>query len=141
MRAALKLVLATQALISGMTAVVLLASPAVIPASFGLLVTPDAYLICYLLGAAELSLAVLSVVALRDGDLRAVRAASLYFLAFHISSATVDGYALAQGVSSKVVGNLVPHLVVAALVGYFGLHRNGMNMALPLAQGTTHAKA
>jgi len=50
--------LIAQAALTALTGLVLFVAPGAIPASFGLKLTPDAYLLCYFYGAIELSLAV-----------------------------------------------------------------------------------
>ena len=104
-------------------AVVLFLAPAAIPGAVGVAIDPTAYLVCYLLGAAEVGIAVLSFGAARLRDASAVRLVSLVFVVFHVASAAAEVYAFTQGVSGTIWGNIAIRAVVAALFAYFGIHR------------------
>jgi hypothetical protein len=101
-------------------AVVLVMSPGLIPGMVGVHVDPGAYLLCYLLAAAELGLAVLSFGArnLQDVQFRKLVAASC--VAFHASSAVLEVFAFTQGVGALVLANVFVRVVVVALFLFYG---------------------
>lgn len=99
----------------------LIAAPSVIPAAVGIAIQPEQYLLCYLLGASEISMAVLSLLGATLHEFKALRAVTLTIITFHISTAAVEIYAYAGGLSSAIWLNVAARVFVAALFAYFGL--------------------
>jgi hypothetical protein len=103
--------------------VVLVVAPGLIPGAVGVAVAPPAYLVCYLLGAAELALAVLSFGAARLADPDALRLVAACFVVFHLATAALEVYAFAQGASAAIWVNVAVRTSAAALFAYYGVHR------------------
>lgn len=97
-------------------AVVLAAFPAAIPATVGIALEPDGFLLAYFLAAAELAIALLSVGAARLADPAAVRLVLVVFVVFHLATAALELASLAVApLSPALAANIVVRLVVAAL--------------------------
>ncbi|NQX34074.1 hypothetical protein [Herbiconiux sp. VKM Ac-2851] len=94
-------------------AVVLMGFPAAIPATVGVSVEPEEYLLSYFLGAAELGVGLLSLAAIRLHDAAAVRLIALCFAAFHGATAILEVvYVGTQGPSAVLVANIGLRVVV-----------------------------
>ncbi|MEU4230107.1 hypothetical protein AB0F17_37950 [Nonomuraea sp. NPDC026600] len=120
----LRRLLTLHALITFAAGVVLIAAPGLIPGAVGVRVPPDAYLVCYLLGAAELALAFLSFAGrtLRRPD--GMRLVIWTVIVFHGCTAAVEAYAFARGVVNPAIwANVALRLVVIALFIQYGLRR------------------
>ena len=113
---------------------VLFAAPGAIPGAVGVFVDPAAYLVCYLLGAAEIAIAVLSFGAARLQDASAVRLVSLAFIVLHVATAAAEAYAFTQGVSATIWANVATRAVVAALFAYYGIYRIPGQQVAPRAR-------
>lgn len=112
-----------QAIITTATALTLAIAPGVIPATFGLTLTRDAFLLCYFYAATELSLAYLSLVAVRVHDSQVRRLLCRYFLFVHVVEGAAGLYGVAQGLPTKVVGNSARHFVIAAVFAFAAFRR------------------
>jgi hypothetical protein len=99
---------------------VLIAAPELIPRAVGIRIEREAYLLCYLLAAAELSLAALSFLSLRVSDAKAVRTIVVSFLVLHTASAILEILAFFQGVSAKIWGNVALRVIAVLLFLYYG---------------------
>jgi hypothetical protein len=119
----LRRLLLAHAVVTCAAGVVLIVVPEVIPAAVG--IDPDStdYLLCYLLGAAELALAFLSYRARTLTDVAALRLVSAVLIAFHASTAAVEVYAIAQGASAAIWVNVLVRAIVMALFVRYGLQR------------------
>jgi hypothetical protein len=97
-------------------AAALIIAPQAIPAQVGIALPREANLLSYLLGAAELAVAVLSIAAawLVD-DTPAVRLIAMVFVVMHAATALVEVMAIAEGASALLWANVALRLVVAAL--------------------------
>ena len=102
--------------------VVLLIAPGAIPQSVGIDLDQRAYLLSYLLGAAEMSVAFLSYFGRTLRDVRALRLLSQTFVAFHLLSAMVEIYAFAQGANAVILTNVGIRILAAALFAYYGIY-------------------
>lgn len=91
------------------------APPEVIPASFGLTLTPDAHLLFYFYGATELSLCVASVAAIRLDDRAALGLALIYFAVLHAAEGFAGFFAVSRGIPAAVMANSAVHLTIALL--------------------------
>jgi multisubunit Na+/H+ antiporter MnhC subunit len=102
---------------------VLILAPSLIPSVIGISISPNAYLVCYLLGAAELAIAFLSFFAKDLHDRQSLRLIALTFIIFHLATALVEIYAYAQGIHAAVWANVALRVIVAALFYHFGLRK------------------
>jgi hypothetical protein len=119
----LRLLFTVHAILTLAAGLVLIAAPAAIPHVVGVIVTPSAFLLCYLLAAAELCIAVISWGARNLIDPRAIRLIATSFVVFHSASAVLEIRAFVAGVSGEISVNVVIRLVVVALFSYYGLMR------------------
>jgi hypothetical protein len=101
-------------------ALVLVAAPEKIPATVNITVTPDQYLICYLLATAEFAIALLSFGAAYLKDKKALRLICLCFIAFHLSTATVELAVISEGGSLMIWANIALRIIISLLFFYFG---------------------
>ncbi len=120
MNVGLNRLLRIHALVTLAAGLVLIISPGAIPATVSIHLSPDAYLLCYLLGAVEVSIAVLSYYGARLTDALARRLLCLTFVVLHSLTAGVELYAISQGASARLWGNIVLRVVVTALFSYYG---------------------
>lgn len=111
-----KALLVAHGVVTFAAAVVLAAFPAAIPATVGIALEPDGFLLAYFLAAAELAIALLSVGAARLADPAAVRLVLVVFVVFHLATAVLELASLAVApLSPALAANIVVRLVVAAL--------------------------
>jgi hypothetical protein len=95
-------------------AIVLVVSPAAIPATVGIALHPDDYLLAYFLAAAELCIGMLSLAMARVHNSRAVRPVALSFAAFHGATAILETfYGVTEGGSAVLTVNIVVRVSVA----------------------------
>jgi hypothetical protein len=106
--------LVVHALLTGAAGVVLIGAPALIPQAVDLPLPPGAYLLCYLLGAAELALAYLSYAGRRLTDAPARRLLCYTLCFFHGATAGVELLALYQGSSPTLWANVALRVAAAA---------------------------
>jgi len=99
---------------------VLIAVPSAIPSAVDIAIQKDSYLICYLLGAAEVAIAFLSFAASRFTDLKSLRLIIYTMIVFHAGTSAVELLAIQQGESSKLWVNVVIRIVVIFLFLYYG---------------------
>ena len=118
----LRVLFIAHAVVTFAAGILLIVAPATIPATVGIELIPRAYLLSYLLGACEVGVAVISALASRLTDRRAIRAISLGFIVMHLATAVVEVLAFAQGVGAFILANVAVRLVVAALFAYFGVY-------------------
>lgn len=121
---ALKRLLRLHAGVTLAAAFILIAFPGLIPASININVRPEAYVLSYLLAAAELSIAFLSFFAAKIGDHYALKIIVTSFMVFHGATAWLELYALFQGASVKLAGNITLRLVIVLLFAYYGFYRD-----------------
>ena len=109
-------VLLVHAVVTAAAGLVLMVRPGVIPAAVGIDLAPDAFLVCYLLGAAELGFAVLSWLGARLHDSAGIRAVLLSCVALHLISAVTETTIwIRSPVRSPVlVANVAVRLVIVA---------------------------
>ena len=116
----LQRLLLIQAVLTFSTCITLLVAPASSPTFFGIRLAPDQYLLCYLLAAAELGLAYLSLALRTNKDRQTRRMVSLFFMVFHGATGLVAGYAFEQGGSAQLLGNVAFRLLLVGLFYYYG---------------------
>ena len=108
-------VLQAHALITGVAGIVLIARPAAIPATIGIELVPAAYLLSYLLAAAEFGFASLSWMAARSPDGPAVRLAMVACLVLHGASALLETIVWSSRGSPVLLVNIIARLFIAGV--------------------------
>jgi hypothetical protein len=101
--------------------VVLVVAPAAIPNTVGIHVEPSAYLLCYLLAAAEFGFSALSWAARTITDASALRVIVMACIVLHAASGVLEIYALAEGLNAAICVNVAVRAVIIALFINFGL--------------------
>jgi hypothetical protein len=97
-------------------AVVLAVLPAAIPATVGIAIDAEAFLLSYFLAAAELAIALLSFGAARLTDVPALRLIVVVFIVFHLSTAVLEFVSLSFTAASPVLlANIVVRIAAATL--------------------------
>ena len=119
----LRILFAAHAVLTFAAGVVLIVAPKLIPSAVGIQIEPSAYLICYLLAAAELSIAFLSWSGRKISDARPLRVIAWTFIAFHAASGFLEIYAYVEGVSAAVLGNVAFRAVAVFLFAYYGIYK------------------
>ena len=102
----------------------LIVAPGMIPAAVGIRVDPSAYLICYLLGAAELSIGVLSIYGSSPRPSDSLRVIVLTIVVFHVSSALVEILAFVHGVSAAIWINIAVRVLAVILFVHYGIYKS-----------------
>jgi hypothetical protein len=119
----LRLLFTVHATLTVAAGIVLVIAPAAIPHAVGIIVTPPAFLLCYLLAAAELCIGLISWGARNLTDTHAIRLIATSFIVFHGASALLEIRAFMAGVSSGIWANVVVRFVAVAFFSYYGLVR------------------
>lgn len=119
--------LTLHALVTFAAGVVLIVAPGVIPSFVGIQVDHQANLLCYLLGASELSLAVLSYFSRKLSDKQALQLICLTFIVFHSLTAIVEVYAFSQGASARIWANVLVRMIVTGLFFYYSFTQKSLN--------------
>jgi hypothetical protein len=118
----LQLVFTIHAAITLAAAVVLAFAPAAIPRTVGIVLPSSAFLVSYLLAAAEFSIAVLSWGARRITDPEAIRVVLSTLTALHAASGLLEVRAfLAGGLSSAIWANVAVRFTAIAVFAYYSL--------------------
>jgi len=120
---ALKVLLLVHGLITFAASIVLIFTPTAIPKTVNIEISPNEYLLCYFLGAAELSIAFLSVFARKIKDNLSLRLISATFIVFHVTTGALELFALTNGLSSKIIFNVFLRIVISILFWHFGIYR------------------
>lgn len=123
-RKVLKKLLLVHGLITFAAVVVLIFVPTAIPKTVAINLDSKQYLLCYFLGAAELSIAFLSFLGRNIQDKQALRIICSAFIVFHIATGVLETFAWVQGVSSKILFNVMLRIVISALFWHYGLYKN-----------------
>lgn len=109
------------ALILATAGLVLIIAPAMIPATVGLQLKGDQYLLSYFLAAAEIALAYLSWSSRGLKDPRVLRQVVLTMLIFHLVTALLEFTAWLQGTTVIILINVFARLLVSTLFYYYGI--------------------
>jgi hypothetical protein len=102
------------AAITAIAGVVLAGWPSAIPAVVGIHITHDAYLLSYLLAAAEFSFAILSWFAAKLVDAAAIRAIILACVVLHAISGLLEAIIWRERPAPVLLGNIVARLLIVA---------------------------
>ena len=103
------------AAITAAAGVVLAVAPAAIPGAVGIRLAPDAFLVCYLLAAAEFAFAALSYWGAGLTDARSVRVVVLTLVVLHGTSALLEILAIVRGADARLWLNVVARSIVLGL--------------------------
>lgn len=117
----LKILLTIHAVITLAAGIVLIVAPAAIPATVDIQMQPGEYLLSYFVGAAEIAIAWLSFSTRKITDRHALRIIVTTCIVFHAATGLLEMYALFQGSSIKLTGNIMLRLAVVALFYYYGI--------------------
>jgi hypothetical protein len=120
----LRILFGIHAILTFAAGVVLVAAPGAIPGTVGMHIEPGAYLLCYLLAAAEFSVSALSWGARTITDARALRVIVIAFIVLHAASGLLEVYAFAGGLSGVIWGNVALRALTVALFAHYGLSRD-----------------
>jgi len=111
-----RILLIVHGIITMAAAVVLAVLPAAIPATVGISIDVEGWLLSYFLAAAELAIALLSLGAVRLGNAAALRLIFDVFIVFHLSTAALEVLYLAlTEVTPVLVANVAIRMVASAL--------------------------
>ena len=124
-----RVLFALQSLISFASAVVLVTSPRLIPASVGVAVSPGEFLLCYLIGASELTLALVSMIGFRTRTDSTADVVVFYSITFHLISGLAGVYAIASGLPNAIWANAGAHFVIALLF-FLAIYRSILRRSL-----------
>lgn len=119
----LKVLLVVHGLITLAAGILLIFLPPAIPGVVNITVSHGQYLLCYLLGAAELSTAFLSLFSSQLRDRPSLRLISASFIVFHLATGLLEAVALASGGSQVLLLNILLRVLMSLLFGYFGIYR------------------
>jgi hypothetical protein len=103
--------------------VVLIVAPEQIPNAVDIQLDRSAFLVCYLLGSAELALAFLSYYSRTLTNAQSLRLIARTFIVFHAVTAVVEMYAFKQGGSIKLWANIAVRILVIVLFWYYGIRQ------------------
>ena len=119
----MKTVLLIHGIITLSAGFLLVLKPEAIPGTVNIRLSENSYLLCYFLAASEISIAYLSFAARRINDVRYLRIVLNSFIIFHLCTAGLEAYAVAQGASQKIIINVLFRIIIAAIFVYFGYAR------------------
>ena len=111
------------AIITLAAGIVLVVAPSLIPETVNSKITPNEYLLCYFLGAAEFAIAYLSYFSRKIKDTDVLRLIISTLIVFHAATGILEGYAFTQGVSSKITGNIALRVIIIILFFYYGYYK------------------
>ena len=103
------------------TGVALFVVPGFIPSTVGIELPASAHFVAYLLGAAEIGIAVLCAFGAAAPASAIARPVTVTLVVFHLASALADGLAAAEGVGAAVWWNVAARVLIVALLLAFGL--------------------
>jgi hypothetical protein len=120
----LRILFGIHAVLTLAAGVVLVVAPGAIPATVGIRIEPEGYLLCYLLAAAEFGVSALSWGARTITDASALRVVVIACIVLHASSGLLEVYAFAAGGRGAILGNVAFRALAVALFVYYGLRRH-----------------
>jgi hypothetical protein len=110
--------LLAHAVVTAAAGVVLVVAPTVIPSAVGVEIPGNAFVLCYLLAAAEFGFSWLSAWGARSSDVAVVRGVLLVCIVFHGVSGLLEGAAVLRGVSPKLWFNVAARAAIVILFAY-----------------------
>lgn len=126
----MKILLLIHGLITLAAALMLIFFPATIPSIININVQPEQYLICYLLGAAELAISILSILSIRIKEAAALKVITLTIIVFHSTTALLEMYSIYNGANTILWANVFVRAIVVFLFAYFGFNMRKLKMKL-----------
>jgi hypothetical protein len=108
------------AIITLAAGLVLIVYPPLIPATVNIELHQNQFLLCYFLAAAELALAYLSFYGSKRTDFATLRMVTFTMIIFHSATLLLELFALANGLSPKIIANIVARIVIIGLFYYYG---------------------
>lgn len=115
--------LSFHAIITLAAGLVLIFAPASIPATVGIKLEEDQFLLCYFLAAAELAIAYLSFYSRKVVDPLFLHLITMTIIIFHAATLLLELYALHNGLSAKIIANMIARGVIIGLFYYYGITR------------------
>lgn len=112
------------AIITIAAGILLVVAPAAIPQTVNIQLTSNQYLLCYFLGAAEFAIAYLSFFSRNIKDYHALRIIIITFIIFHGATGILELYALQQGLTSKIIANIILRIIIVGLFYFYGIYKN-----------------
>jgi hypothetical protein len=122
--------LIAHAIVTGAAGIVLIWDPGLILGLMGVELASRAFVVCYLLAAAELSLSILSYLGSSLDDPGAIRTVSLTIITFHAASALVESYAAVQAPRPALWVNIIFRLITVFLFFRYGIFRSRTGRAV-----------
>lgn len=119
----LKSLLLIHAVITLSAGILLVAVPASIPQTLNIQLSPNQYLLCYFLGAAELAIAYLSLLSRKIKDHHALRIIVITFIVFHAATGILELVGLYRGIHPKIIGNIMVRVIIVILFYYYGIYK------------------
>jgi phosphate starvation-inducible membrane PsiE len=119
----LKRLFLMHAIITLAAGIVLIVSPAFIPATVDMVISPQQSLLCYFLGAAEIALAYLSFMGSRISDVKSLRMICMTFIIFHGLTALVELLSYTEGINKNILANVLARLMIVGLFMWLGIHK------------------
>lgn len=124
----LKITFGINTFLTLMAFVLFIVSPRLLPDGVGVAVNSSEYFLGYMLGAAELGLATMTLLGIRLTNLQAVRVIAASVIVFHLASAGVLMQVYFAGQSSNPMGLwanvLIPRFGIAIACVYFAFYKN-----------------
>lgn len=108
----------------------LIISPSVIPGTVDVHVHKNQYLLCYLLAAAEFSIAYLSFSSRKIMDFTILKPIIVSLIIFHASTMALEIISITNGVSLTLLGNIIARAVIVCMLSYFGLYKGSKERVL-----------
>ncbi|WP_119080894.1 hypothetical protein [Chitinophaga alhagiae] len=113
--------LAFHAIVTLAAGLVLIMAPAAIPGTVDIQLQPGQFLLCYFLAAAEFALAYLSFYSRKLTDPVMLRLVAVTMIIFHGVTLLLELYALGDGLSPRIMANIVARAVIIGLFFYYGM--------------------
>lgn len=111
------------AIITLAAAIVLVVAPSFIPKTVDIEIQHGQFLLCYFLAAAEFALAYLSFYSRKINDRAIMRLITITIIIFHASTFLLELFALSNGLSTKIIANIVARVIIIVLFYYYGIVR------------------
>lgn len=113
--------LAFHAVVTMAAGMVLIIAPSVIPGTVNIELQHSQFLLCYFLAAAEFALAYLSFYSRKITDVTVMRHITITMIIFHAATLLLELFALGNGLSPKIIANVVARVIIIGLFYYYGI--------------------
>lgn len=109
--------------------IILFFSPAAIPGTVGITITPEQYLLCYFIGAGEFSIAYLSYFSAKLKDKKILHFIVSSLIVYHFSTLVFEVYAYVAGiVIATIFFNAALRVIIISLFVYFGFYKTNPDL-------------